>query len=130
MAKPPRHTRASLPARPCSTGPARLPPRPAGGAAPPPADLLAPAPAAEEAREEVFLNEDLMKLIFSHLSLEDLCRAGIVRRRWRDVTNNPSFWRVIDLDGKALAVAKVQRAPRPAGWGKRSGCAYSTSCAT
>jgi hypothetical protein len=70
-------------------------------------DKVASAGLQDEAKEEVFLNEDLMKLVFSHLCLEDLCKAGMARKRWHDITNNPAFWRVIDLEGKTLSVPKV-----------------------
>ncbi|GAB4815593.1 hypothetical protein N2152v2_002639 [Parachlorella kessleri] len=79
----------------------------AGAAAAATAVAAVAALPGEYAQEEVFLSEDLMKLVFSHLCLEDLCKAGMTRRRWRDITNNPAFWRVIDLDGKTLPVHKV-----------------------
>lgn len=89
--------------------------RPAGGsggeAGTIAAPALLPAPVDSEAREEVFQNEDLMKQVFQQLCLEDLCKAGMVRRRWREITNNPAFWRLIDLEGKPLTVSKVR-----AGW--------------
>lgn len=63
----------------------------------------------EELREAVLLCEDLMKLVFAHLSLEELCKAGMVRVRWHEMTNDPSFWRVINLEGKTLPISKVRR---------------------
>lgn len=86
-------------------------------AAGPPADgmegLAAMAAAAagggegEGAREAVLTSEHLLNLIFSHLCLEDLCCAAMVRRGWREVTSNPEFWQTINLKGRTVMVAKV-----------------------
>ncbi len=72
-------------------------------------EALAGAGAAEgeAAREEALTSEHLLNLVFSHLCLEDLCRAAMVRRRWREVTSNPEFWRTINLKGRTLLVSKV-----------------------
>lgn len=82
-----------------------------------PADLgaLASAGALDgaEACEEALTSEHLLNLVFSHLCLEDLCRAAMVRRRWRDVTANPEFWRTINLRGRTLMVSKVGAARGP-----------------
>lgn len=61
----------------------------------------------EAAREEALTSEHLLNLVFSHLCLEDLCRAAMVRRRWREVTSNPEFWRTINLKGRTVMVSKA-----------------------
>lgn len=61
----------------------------------------------DAAREEALTSEHLLNLVFSHLCLEDLCRAAMVRRRWREVTSNPEFWKTINLKGRTLMVSKV-----------------------
>lgn len=61
----------------------------------------------DAAREFVLTSEHLLTAIFGHLCLEDLCRAAMVRARWREVTSNPNFWRTISLKGRTLQVSKV-----------------------
>ena len=63
----------------------------------------------DSAKEQVLTNQDLMRLIFGHLCLEDLCRSAMVRARWREITANPEFWRTINLRGRTLMVSKVGR---------------------
>ena len=63
----------------------------------------------ECAKENVLTCEDMMRLIFGHLCLEDLCRSAMVRARWRDITANPEFWKTINLRGRTLMVSKVRR---------------------
>jgi hypothetical protein len=61
----------------------------------------------DAAKEVVFDNDHLVNVIFGHLRLEDLCSAAMVRRSWRAVTANPSFWTTINLKGRTVMVSKV-----------------------
>jgi hypothetical protein len=63
---------------------------------------------AVEAREAVLADQNLLALVFKHLPLEDLCRAAIVRKAWRSVTDNPDFWETICLKGRIAHEAKVR----------------------
>ncbi|KAI3435021.1 hypothetical protein D9Q98_003073 [Chlorella vulgaris] len=62
----------------------------------------------DAAKEVVFDNDHLVNVIFGHLRLEDLCSAAMVRRSWRAVTANPSFWTTINLKGRTVMVSKVE----------------------
>ena len=51
------------------------------------------------AREDVLGNEDMLKILFSGLSMRDLCRVSGVCRMWREVSQADEFWKVINLEG-------------------------------
>lgn len=72
----------------------------------------------DDAKDWVLTSEHLMTAVFSHLSLEDLCRAAMVRTRWREVTSNPEFWRTINLKGRTVQVAKVRPQEAAVGAGR------------
>ena len=51
------------------------------------------------ARDDVLGNEDMLKILFSALSMRDLCRVSGVCRMWRGVSQADEFWKVINLEG-------------------------------
>jgi len=90
---------------------------PAGEAAAPEAAARATQPLCEPAVEAVCTSTDLLKLLFSHLDLDGLCRVGATCQLWHHVSQSDDFWRTLDFQGRGVQHSQARQrcrlAPEP-----------------
>lgn len=55
-----------------------------------------------EAAESVLRNADILRLLFAHLDIQDLCRVGAVCRQWMAVSESDDFWSSLDFQGRNI----------------------------
>lgn len=53
--------------------------------------------------------ENVIKTVFLHLSIEDICRVAGVCRAWRSVAADPDFWRTIDVSHRDITPTMLVR---------------------
>ena len=81
--------------------------------------VMEPAPLPEvhfdnDAADSVLRNPDILRLLFSQLVMEDLCRAGATCRQWRAVSQSDEFWSTVDFTRRLIRQDQVR--PLPASW--------------
>lgn len=62
---------------------------------------------AEDARESVLRNADILRLLFKDLDLEDLLRAASTCRIWFKVSQSAEFWASLDFSGRKVRASQV-----------------------
>ena len=62
---------------------------------------------AEDARESVLRNADILRLLFKDLDLEDLLRASATCRVWFRVSQSEEFWGSLDFSGRKVRARQV-----------------------
>ena len=62
---------------------------------------------AEDARESVLRNADILRLLFKDLDLEDLLRAAATCRVWFKVSQSEEFWGSLDFSGRNVRARQV-----------------------
>lgn len=72
-----------------------------------------------QAMSDVLCNEDLLKLLFDHLTRQDLCFAGATCRLWQNVANSDEFWSCLDFSGVGIQSSQVTYLERAADPDKR-----------
>lgn len=60
-----------------------------------------------QATSDVLCNEDLLKLLFDHLTRQDLCCVGATCRLWQNVANSDEFWSCLDFSGLSIQSCQV-----------------------
>lgn len=61
--------------------------------------------------EDVLTNRDMLKLMFSALSLSDLCKVCTVCHTWRTVSCSEEFWRDVSFEGRYVRQSQVREVP-------------------
>ena len=62
---------------------------------------------AEDARESVLRNADILRLLFKDLDLEELLRAAATCRVWFKVSQSEEFWGSLDFSGRKVRARQV-----------------------
>lgn len=68
---------------------------------------MSPEFMAEDARESVLRNADILRLLFKDLDLEDLLRAAATCRLWFKVSQSAEFWGSLDFSGRKVRARQV-----------------------
>lgn len=61
-----------------------------------------------DAAESVLRNPDILRLLFSQLVMEDLCRVGATCRLWRAVSQSDEFWATVDFTRRLIRQDQVR----------------------
>jgi hypothetical protein len=61
-----------------------------------------------DAAESVLRNADILRLLFAHLDIQDLCRVGAVCKQWMAVSESGEFWSCLDFQGRDVRYEQVR----------------------
>lgn len=65
-------------------------------------------PAGLAATEDALGNADILKILFSGLSIKELCRVSAVSKYWHAVSQAPELWNKIVFWGSPLTSSQVR----------------------